>query len=78
MEAAMADKCTEYARLENDVRATLQKLTELTTAQLQAFLARDQTAFLRLDKELELTVGIKEQTIGALRQHSKEHKCLVA
>jgi hypothetical protein len=30
---------------------------------------------MRLDKELELTVGLKERTIGALRQHTKEHRC---
>ena len=30
---------------------------------------------MRLDKELELTVGLKERTIGALSQHTKEHRC---
>ena len=30
---------------------------------------------MRLDKQLELTVGLKERSIGALRQHEKEHGC---
>ena len=35
----------------------------------------DQNLFMHLDKELELAVGIKERAIGALRQHTKDHKC---
>ena len=30
---------------------------------------------MRLDKELESTVGSKERTIVALRQHTKEYRC---
>ena len=30
---------------------------------------------LRLDKELETSVGRKERIVGALRQHVKDHKC---
>ena len=28
-----------------------------------------------MDRELELTVGEKERTIGAVRQHIQEHGC---
>jgi hypothetical protein len=31
--------------------------------------------FLRHDKELELLMGEKERTVGALREHDKEHGC---
>ena len=69
-------KCTEYDRLQKDVEAILDKLRELTTLQLEVFRSRDQPEFVRLDKQLELTVGEKERRIGALRQHSADHGCL--
>jgi hypothetical protein len=49
----------KYSELESEVRNTLQKLKELTEAQLAAFRARDQAEFIRLDKELEKTMGAK-------------------
>jgi hypothetical protein len=65
----------KYSELESEVTNTLQKLKELTEAQLAAFRARDQAEFIRLDKELEKTMGGKERAIGAFRQHTKEHNC---
>jgi hypothetical protein len=67
--------CEQYSQLESEVRNTLQKLKELTESQLTAFRARDQAEFIRLDKELEKTMGAKERVIGAFRQHTKEHNC---
>lgn len=71
----MNEKCSEYARLETEVSQILQELVELTSAQRESFQRRDFEEFMRLDKQLELTVGSKERHIGALRQHSQEHKC---
>jgi hypothetical protein len=34
-----------------------------------------QTEFMKIDKELENTVGEKERAIGALRQHAEEQGC---
>jgi hypothetical protein len=68
-------RCPELTHLESEAGAVLQKLVKLTKAQLEAFQAHDHTEFMRLDKELELVVGHKERTIGAQRQHVKEHKC---
>jgi hypothetical protein len=67
--------CPEYDRLRKEVEATLEKLRELTTVQLEVFRSRNQPEFVRLDKELELTVGEKERVIGAWRQHANEHGC---
>jgi len=61
--------CEKYSELETEVRKTLQKLKELTEAQLAVFRARDQAEFIRLDKELEKTMGAKERVIGAFREH---------
>ena len=30
---------------------------------------------MRLDKELENAVGLKERCVGALRQHEADHNC---
>jgi hypothetical protein len=68
-------KCAEYTRLEAEVEVCLKKLRDLTTLQLEVFRSRNYQSFARLDRELELAVGTKERSIGALNQHGKEHKC---
>lgn len=70
-----SEKCSEYARLEADAHATLKKISELASAQLEAFAENCDEEFTRLDRELELTVGHKERVIGALRQHAADHGC---
>ena len=67
--------CDEYPRLQRKVQEALEILTRLTEAQLSAFQRNDHSTFMRLDKELEQAVGAKERSIGALRQHVKEHRC---
>lgn len=69
--------CPEYIRLESEASSILKRLAELTQGQLLAFQRNDHELFMHLDKELELTVGHKERTIGALRQHISEHRCLI-
>src|SRR4051812_45416128 len=55
--------------------ASLQTLSDLTTDMLDAFRANDRGPFLRLDKELETSVGRKERIVGALHQHVRDHMC---
>lgn len=71
----MAEQCQEYAHLQHELQLTLQTLSDLTKAMLDAFRANDRSAFARLDKDLETSVGRKERIVGALRQHIKDHKC---
>jgi hypothetical protein len=73
--AARMKQCPEYARLESEVEATLARLSEVTTLELQLFRARNFAHVTRVDKKLEMIVGEKERAIGALRQHIREHKC---
>ena len=68
--------CSEYDRLHNEVESVLGNLAQVSTLLLELFRAKDLAGVRRLDKELELTVGEKERSIGALRQHVKEHKCV--
>jgi hypothetical protein len=39
---------------------------------------KSRATFARVDKELELLVGEKERSIGALRHDASEHKCQMA
>jgi hypothetical protein len=69
----MSHECRRCAELSAAVDEILKKLNTLTTDQLTAFRRRDDSTFMRLDKELELTVGLKERSIGSLREHRREH-----
>ncbi len=68
-------KCPEYIRLEVAVSNVLIRLANVATIQAETFRSGNESEFVRLDKEIELIVGEKERAIGALRQHSKEHRC---
>ena len=68
--------CAEYDRLHADVENVLGNLAQTSTLLLELFRSKDLEGVHRLDKELELMVGQKERSIGALRQHVKEHKCV--
>jgi hypothetical protein len=70
--------CSDYKRLESQVNDVLALLVELTRRQLLAFQADDRTLFVQLDKELENTMGRKERTIGALREHARSHGCVAS
>lgn len=67
--------CPEYERLHAELENVLGNLAQLTTTLLELFRSKDLKGVHRLDKELELTVGEKERSLGALRQHVKEHRC---
>ncbi len=70
-------KCPEYTRLESAVTDVLLRLANVATVQAEMFRSGNDSEFVRLDKQIELIVGEKERAIGALRQHSKEHRCWV-
>jgi hypothetical protein len=69
------NNCPEYDRLETEVDENLSQLKELTTLQLEIFRSKNYNRFMRLDKELELAVGEKERSIGAFKEHVKQHQC---
>lgn len=71
---AMAGKCRRCDELSTAVDGVLEKLVSLTNEQVRAFRLRDDSYFMRIDKELELTLGLKERSIGALREHRREHE----
>jgi hypothetical protein len=71
-------RCPEYDQLSSKLDDILKKLADTTTLQLEIFRSRKPGDFMRVDKELELLVGEKERSIGAIRQHADEHKCQAA
>lgn len=73
--AMVEERCVVYARLQSEVSTILRVITELTSAQLEAFQIQDQALFMRLDKKLENAMGAKERAVGAMREHAKEHGC---
>ena len=75
VESVVRDICGRRAKLAQAVQEILQRIADLTKAQLETFQRRDETELMRLDKELENAMGLKERSIGALREHEKEHGC---
>ena len=71
-------RCPEYDRLHAQVESVLGDLAQASTLLLELFRSRDLAGVHRLDKQLELTVGEKERSLGALRQHVREHNCVDA
>jgi hypothetical protein len=71
----MTIRCPRYEQLQLHVQQALSKLGELTSAQLNAFKLHDDLSFKKFEKQLELCLGEKERAIGALREHTAEHKC---
>lgn len=71
----LENRCAEHDNLVAKAHAVLEKLHNLTREQLESFQAGEDERFMRLDRELENTVGEKERAIGALRQHDEAHGC---
>ena len=69
-------KCPEYDRLHTELENILGNLAQMTTLLLELFRSKDLNGVHQLDKQLELTIGEKERSLGALRQHIKEHDCV--
>jgi hypothetical protein len=69
-------KCPEYDRLHADVESILGNLAQTTVLLLELFRSKDLDGVHNLDKQLELAIGAKERSLGALRQHIKEHNCI--
>jgi hypothetical protein len=67
------NQCTRCKELSDAADEVLDHLANLTRNQLAAFREGNTTRFMALDKELELVVGLKERSIGALREHRRGH-----
>ena len=70
-DGATCEKCNELSDAVSDL---LIKLISLTSAQLKALHFYNDAELMRLDAELERTIGLKERLIGALREHKSAHE----
>jgi hypothetical protein len=69
------NKCEIHDHIASEAHRVLKKLHEITSRQIEAFDSGDRERFMKFDQELELMLGEKERTVGALRQHDEEHGC---
>jgi hypothetical protein len=73
----MTNGCEKREELLKQAQEILDKIHKLTAKQMAIV---DESGvgerFLRVDRELELTMGEKERAVGALREHDEEHGCL--
>jgi hypothetical protein len=67
------NQCSRCKELSDTVDEVLDRLSNLTKNQLAAFREGNAPQFRALDQELELVVGLKERSIGALREHRRGH-----
>ena len=67
--------CSMREKLYEEAQEVLQKIRTCTQTQIEAVQERDQGKLMAADKQLEMLVGEKERTFGALRQHIEEHQC---
>jgi hypothetical protein len=67
--------CLEYLLLRQQLVLALRKVNDTTNAQLAAFRANDQPAFLRLYEDLHDAEAQKSLAIHALRFHRRLHRC---
>jgi hypothetical protein len=70
----MGVQCNRCQELSSAVDEVPANLVSLMKDQHAAFRQRDHSAFMRIDKELELMIGHKERSIGALREHRRSHE----
>ncbi|HSS96410.1 MAG TPA: hypothetical protein VLK33_05250 [Terriglobales bacterium] len=59
--------------LQNDVSKALERIETITRGQIESLRKGDNQTLMRLDKELELTMGEKERAMGAFLQHQRTH-----
>jgi len=69
-----SEQCSECARLKSEVSAIPEDISATTSEQVKAVRSGDQQTLMRLDKELEMLMGAKERSIGALLHHQHGHR----
>jgi hypothetical protein len=73
----MDGPCERQQELVAKAQRHLLRLAELARceAQIIAGEGRETGQWLAIDQEIEAELGRKERSLGALRQHQKEHGC---
>ncbi len=67
--------CERRDALMEETQRQLLRLADLARAQGEALRNNQENVVMAIDKEVERTLGEKERSLGALREHKKEHGC---
>jgi hypothetical protein len=67
--------CTQRQELQQACTQILDRIRALSGESIQALQTNNGERLRELDRELELAIGEKERTFGALWQHTAEHGC---
>lgn len=59
----------------HEVQDHLRRLAELAREEIEAINSKDETTWMKIDRQIEATLGEKERTLGALREHRSTHGC---
>ena len=51
------------------------RLSKLAHAEADAMRTGNESTWMEIDHQIELTIGEKERALGALKQHRQEHGC---
>lgn len=74
MSGLMPSECDHCKRLFDEVEKHLNHISEVSREQAAAVARQDEAWVDRLDRELERTMGAKERSLGALKEHWHEHQ----
>jgi hypothetical protein len=67
--------CARQQELIAEVQSHLMRLAELAREEAAVIARKDDEMWLKLDQEIENELGKKERSLGALKEHRKEHGC---
>ena len=67
--------CLEKQELIAQVESCLERIAKLARAGVDVLRDELEEDWLEIDRQIEAAFGEKERSVGALRQHRKEHGC---
>jgi len=71
----MPVNCQRRDELVAEVQSNLLRLAELARMEVTALESRHENVWMDLDRQIERTLGEKERSLGALKEHRSEHGC---
>jgi hypothetical protein len=67
--------CLKKQQLLAAVETQLETVAKLALTEVNAIKHEAEIIWMEIDKQIELALGEKERSIGALLEHRKEHGC---
>ncbi len=67
--------CSRQQELITKAQQHLMRISELTRSISEALANGNENLAAELDKQVDMELGLKERTMGALHEHRREHGC---